>query len=300
LRFKFDRQEMIDRDISMIDIYHAINIKFNKDTDDIVCVFSDDNAEELILRIQCVVSKDEKVDTDESDMINLLKTLEDSILNDLVLKGTKDIEKATMSKENRYLVKEGNDYHSSEQWIIEAIGDNYIDILNNPYVCFEKTVSNNINEIYNILGVEAARQVIIQEITELLEQSAAYINYRHISLLADTMTNRGSIMPIDRHGIKKSERGPLAKCSFEETPDILTKAAVFGELDRVKGVSANIMLGQEVNAGTAYSNILFDEEMFIENMMDISKEKEEVANIDNIIEKMDDYCDESNFGFNFE
>ena len=71
------------------------------------------------------------------------------------------------------------------------------------------------------MGVEAAREAIILEITELLSFDGTYINYRHISLLADVMTNRGNLMSIDRHGINKSDRGPLAKCSFEETPDTI-------------------------------------------------------------------------------
>ena len=299
LRFKFDRQEMIDREIKMIDIYNAINFKFNKDnrdTDDIICVYSDDNAEELIFRIQCVTGCSEENDGDEDDIINLLKTLEDTILNDIILKGIKNINKATMTKEQNYLRKNHNDYKSEPQWVIEAQGTNLIDILNCPHIDFSKTYSNNINEIYEILGIEATREAIIQEITELLSYDGTYINYRHIALLADIMTNRGHIMSIDRHGINKSERGPLAKCSFEETPDVISKAAVFGEFDKITGVSSNIMLGQEVHAGTTFCDVLFDEEQFIQNIID----KEETGDIDISEEiKLSDefeYCDEDDFG----
>ena len=108
-------------------------------------------------------------------------------------------------------------------------------------------------------------------------------------------------MSIDRHGINKSERGPLAKCSFEETPDIISKAAVYGEYDNIQGVSSNIMLGQEVKAGTTYSDVLFDEQMFLENLGRITTMKADNQEIDNtVLDNMDDYCDDDNFGFNFE
>ena len=76
-------------------------------------------------------------------------------------------------------------------------------------------------------------------------------------------------MSIDRHGINKSDRGPLAKCSFEETPDIIARAAIFGELDKVTSVSSNIMLGQEVPIGTGAIDIMFDEETYFKNIVNV-------------------------------
>jgi DNA-directed RNA polymerase beta' subunit len=79
-------------------------------------------------------------------------------------------------------------------------------------------------------------------------------------------------MSIDRHGINKSDRGPLAKCSFEETPDIIARAAIFGELDKVTSVSSNIMLGQEVPIGTGATEVLFDEEKYFNSIIKQVKE----------------------------
>ena len=79
-------------------------------------------------------------------------------------------------------------------------------------------------------------------------------------------------MSIDRHGINKSDRGPLAKCSFEETPDIIARAAIFGELDKVTSVSSNIMLGQEVPIGTGAVDVMFDEEKYFENIQSVHEE----------------------------
>ena len=296
---------MVEKQIRMIDIYYAIYSKFNKDgrdVDDMVCVFSDDNASNLVFRIQCLVTADEAEACDEDDMICLLKTLEMSILNDIVLKGVKGISKASMNKEEGYLTKVGNDFQRNHQWVIDTVGTNLIDVLNHPQVDFTRTFSNSIHEIYEVLGVEAAREAIISEITELLSFDGTYINYRHISLLADIMTNRGILMSIDRHGINKSDRGPLAKCSFEETPDIISKAAIFGEYDKVNGVSSNIMLGQEVKVGTGFSDVLFDEKFFMEKLEanELAEESDDdEALLDVVDEAGGDYCANENFGFNF-
>ena len=124
----------------------------------------------------------------------------------------------------------------------------------------------DIYEVYDTLGLEAARQVLAKEIFDVFDFAGSYVNSRHINLLVDIITNRGFLMSIDRHGINKSDRGPLAKCSFEETPDIIARAAIFGELDKIQSVSANIMLGQEVPIGTGATELVFDEEKYFQNV----------------------------------
>ena len=162
-----------------------------------------------------------------------------------------------------------------------------LDIYKHPAIDKYRTISNDVHEIYAILGIEAARYMLINEITEIFEQSSSYVNSRHIALLVDVMTHKGGLMSIDRHGINKSDRGPLAKCSFEETPDVLSRAAIFGELDNMKGVSSNIMLGQEVPIGTGSLDILFDEERYFDliNEQTIQFEEEELIETDNTAEK---------------
>jgi DNA-directed RNA polymerase II subunit RPB1 len=161
------------------------------------------------------------------------------------------------------------------EWVLDTDGTNLIDILANQNIDSTRTMSNDIREIYETLGVEAARQAIYNEIYTVFKIAGSHVNSRHIQLLADIITNRGSLMSIDRHGINKSDRGPLAKCSFEETPDIIARAAIFGELDKIQSVSSNIMLGQEVPIGTGSIDILFDEEKYFEYI----KKKEDTARV---------------------
>ena len=125
--------------------------------------------------------------------------------------------------------------------------------------------------------------------------SDASVSSRHIGLLCDIMSHNGNIMSVDRHGINKSNIGPLAKCSFEETTVIMMNAAVFGEFDGLKGVSSNIMLGQIPPCGTGDSDIILDEMKLVET------EKIEETKAEHLEDLLDisEYCDtNANFGFN--
>ena len=110
---------------------------------------------------------------------------------------------------------------------------------------------NDIKETAAVLGIEAARQTIFNEISEVIEFDNTYINYHHLSLLVDRMTCNKKMVSIFRHGLNSDNVGPIAKASFEETPQMFMKAAQHGELDPVRGLSANVMCGQEGRFGTA-------------------------------------------------
>lgn len=94
----------------------------------------------------------------------------------------------------------------------------------------------------------------------MLLGEGAYVNPHHISLLCDNMTYRGRVLSVDRHGVSKSDIGPLGKASFEETEITLLRAASHGELDPVTGVSANIMFGQTIPGGTGMTRVAIDED----------------------------------------
>ena len=146
-----------------------------------------------------------------------------------------------------------------------------------------KTVSNDIIEIYKLLGIEAARQAIFDEFSEAIEFDGAYINYHHLTMLADRMCCNDKMVSIFRHGINNDDIGPIAKASFEETPEMFLKAAKHGELDILKGVSANIMCGQEGYFGTSSFKLLLD----MNKMKSIKPDEE-----DNIINDENDLLDQ--------
>ena len=138
-----------------------------------------------------------------------------------------------------------------------------------------RTVSNDICELFEILGVEAVRKGLEREVTNVISFDGSYVNYRHMSMLCDIMTSRGYLMAITRHGVNRQDVGALMRCSFEETVDILMEAASAAEVDPLTGISENIMLGQQIPGGTGcfkpefnyysigYTEVLFSILIFI-------------------------------------
>ena len=302
LNLEFDKVKMLDRNLKMVDIYIKITQKFNSDNIDIKCFYTDDNFNNLILRIQPTINP-EDTDCNQDDLICILKALEKTILNDIILIGIPKIKNASMySNENYIVYNEGTgSYDKKKKWNIYTEGNNLTDILSQPFINPYECSSNNIHEIYELFGIEAARNILYTEISEVFENAGSYINSRHKQLLVDMMTNKGYLMSMDRHGINKSDRGPLAKCSFEETPDILARAAIFGESDTMNSVSSNIMLGQEVSIGTGSIDILFDEQKYMDLIkeLDIDYDAEDSTGeeIDEEVTKFaNEYCKQSLFG----
>jgi len=141
---------------------------------------------------------------------------------------------------------------------LDTIGTNLMDVLGLDYIDASRTFSNDIIEVYNVLGIEAARQTIYNEIVDVIEFDGVYVNHHHFSILCDRMTFSHKLISIFRHGINNDNIGPIAKASFEETPEMFLKAAKHGELDIMRGVSANVMCGQEGFYGTSAFQVILD------------------------------------------
>ena len=129
-----------------------------------------------------------------------------------------------------------NKYKIDDIWVLDTVGSN-LKILCQPDIDITRTYSNNIQKYMEILGIEAARQCIYNEIEETFDANGNYINYHHLSLLCDRMCATIHIVSIFRHGINNDNIGPMAKASFEETPEMFLRAARHGELDVMTGVS---------------------------------------------------------------
>ena len=127
-------------------------------------------------------------------------------------------------------------------------------------VDYTRTTSNKIIEVLEVLGIEAARISLINELRMILGTYEIYVNYRHLGTLVDMMTQRGIFTSITRHGINRVNSGPLRKCSFEETTEILLEAAFFGEHDTLTGITENIIFGQLAPYGTGAVDLVVDKE----------------------------------------
>lgn len=219
---------------------------------------------------------------DQSDQIYILKNLQDQILKNVVLRGIKGINKVILRKIIDNMVEHNGIYKKEDIWVLDTVGTNLLDVLGLDFIDNKRTLSNDIVEVYNILGIEAARQAIYNELVEVVEFDGTYINFHNYSVLVDRMTFTHKLISIFRHGINNDNIGPIAKASFEETPEMFLKAARHAELDTLRGISANVMCGQEGFFGTSAFQVILN----IEEMAKLEAVSEyKPVNIDEEIEK---------------
>ncbi|PSP33344.1 DNA-directed RNA polymerase subunit A'' [Halobacteriales archaeon QH_10_67_22] len=185
---------------------------------------------------------------DQPSYRDLLQLVEE--LRDIVFKGIEEITRVVIRKEET---------DAGEEFVLYTEGSDLGDVLDIEGVDTSRTTCNNIHEIYRNLGVEAARESIIDETMNTLEeQGLDDVNIRHLMLVADIMTNRGTIESIGRHGISGNKESVLARAAFEVTVNHLLDAAVHGEVDALNGVTENVIVGKPIKLGTGDVDLRMD------------------------------------------
>jgi DNA-directed RNA polymerase beta' subunit len=303
VRMEVDPEILLDKNITMDDIHFAIkNSNFGNE---ISCVYSDYNMDKLIFRIRTnsnIFSKTKKrgvtESLDQSDEIYLLRNFQDTLLNNIVLRGISGIENVLPRKLQNMVVKEDGKYIKKDVWILDTTGTNLLDTLALDFIDYKRTYSNDIKEIFNVLGIEAARQVLYNEFVEVMEFSDVYINYHHLSLLCDRMTSTKDMVSIFRSGILNDDIGPISKSTFEVHTEVLLNAARHAEFDHMRGVSSTVMMGQYGYYGTNAFNLVLDmkemEELDSVNV-DVSDKNDEIDKMFRLVETdIGDKCARSN------
>ena len=191
----------------------------------------------------------------EDDLANLaadpptytaLLQLEDKVKK-LRLKGLPGIARANV---------QGPDKNTGEYYIA-TIGSNLAKVSEFAGVDRSRTYTNNIVEIYQYLGIEAARQSIISELRDTLEGAGLDVDVRHLITVADVMTSEGEVRAIGRHGVSGTKHSILARSAFEVTVNHLLRAGIIGERDKLKGVTENVIVGQPVALGTGSVELFY-------------------------------------------
>ncbi|KDE60223.1 DNA-directed RNA polymerase subunit A'' [Halostagnicola sp. A56] len=178
---------------------------------------------------------------EEPSYRDLLQLVEE--LRDITFKGIEEVSRVVIRREE---LDDG-----SEEFILYTEGSAFGDALAIEGVDASRTTCNNIHEIHRNLGIEAARETIIEETNNTLaEQGLDDVNVRHLMLVADMMTNEGTIESIGRHGISGSKDSVLARAAFEVTVNHLLNAAIHGEIDELDGVTENVIVGKPIKLGT--------------------------------------------------
>ena len=240
IRLVFDMVLLEEKGLTTAAIAHHINDLFQGD---IRCVYSDQNAPKALIHVRIMDSSDGLT---EEDMLLFLQEIYKNV-QQMPLCGIFGIDKVFMLR----------DMLNFNNWILETEGSNYKEILTLPYVDAGRTISNSPYEVNQVLGIEAARQCVIDEIRAVMERYGIAVQYRHLALLSDVMTHHGYLMAISRHGINRIDAGPLTKATFEEMADMLLEAAVNAKVDDLDGVSARIILGLQAYSGTGSFGLFY-------------------------------------------
>jgi len=263
LRMELDADKMLEKNITMDDVHFAIA---NAYSDRVSCIYSDYNESRLVFRIRVLnptnttaAKKAKGVDAlDVSDDIYQLKSVQDLLLKKIVLRGVESISKVIPRKMQNMLVLQEGKYVSKDLWIMDTTGSNLLEVLGLAYIDYKRTYSNDIYEVFDVLGIEAARQVILNELTEVMEFAGVYIGYAHLSVLADRMTYSKDMVAVYRSGILNDDIGVIAKASYEVHTEMLLNGAKHGLLDPMTGVSSNVMTGQMFLGGTNLCQVHLD------------------------------------------
>ena len=207
----------------------------NNQGDTMTIETKDADAKKLISKAIEMEFEDDAIILESESLLDLRK--ERDRLEKRRIRGIKDIK--------RTQVRQFND-----EYVIYTDGSNLKSVLNVEGVDSTRTITNDIFQIYESLGVEAARNAIVVEIKKVLDDQNLDVDIRHIMLVADQMTATGAIKASGRHGISGSKGSVLARAAFEETEKHILNAALKRERDYLLGVAEGIIIGQPVVVGT--------------------------------------------------
>lgn len=167
------------------------------------------------------------------ELLQLVKSVQS-----VILKGIKGIKRVVIRKED------------SGEYVLYTEGSVLKEVLAIDGVDATRTRTNNVNEIFEVMGIEAARQALINEATDTLKEQGLNVDVRHIMLVSDIMTVDGDVKPIGRHGISGEKASVLARAAFEVTVNHLLDSGMRGDIDELRGVTENVIVGQPIRLGT--------------------------------------------------
>jgi DNA-directed RNA polymerase subunit A" len=182
---------------------------------------------------------------DNPPSYTMLLQLEEKI-RDMRLKGIPNIERANVQLDDK-----------TGEYYLSTIGSNLSRVSEIETIDRSRTYTNNIIEIYDHLGIEAARQAIVNELQATLDGARLEVDTRHLLLVADVMTSEGEVRAIGRHGVSGTKHSILARAAFEVTVNHLLKAGIIGERDHLTGVAENIIVGQPISLGTGSVELFY-------------------------------------------
>lgn len=256
IRLVFDDKKLQKRGLTVNAIANHLNQLLG---DEMLILHSDINYSKPVIRMRLIYDKPPTNDDDRVTEAKFLKQYLRQHLKEFVLCGAPNIENSFVESNYReWYDPETQEVKKEHEWFLLTEGSDLKKVLNWTGVDHTRTTSNNPTEILEVLGVEATNQSIIFEFEKVMKFYGIRVNYRNLALLAATMTGRGNIMAINRHGINRTDASPLKKCTFEETVDMLLDAGKDAVYDDLNAVSSNIIVGKIAKLGTGMFQLKWD------------------------------------------
>lgn len=224
-----------------------ISREIERQLDTVFIVCSPMSAETMIMDIF--------VDTDAINAVGNMSKEESqkTYLNEVVVKALKTLHVSGIYGIEAVYPKEGGN-----GWYYEGNGGSLVDLLSHPASDSTMTINDHMWDIYECLGIEAARSFLVEEILKVLSFDGTFVNPKHVMLLVDRMMMDGGISSVNRYGMDRAHFKPLSKAAFEESVDNLLRSGIHGETDDLKGVSAAVMTGNAPSIGGEKVEILMD------------------------------------------
>ena len=260
IRLVLDADKMVRKDISLNNVLESIYAFCGQQN--VRVQASEPQCLEWVVRIkllhvdsQCLSNKD------------FYQHTLDYLLENIVLSGIPGITDVHVTEDTK-----------RQEFSLQGSGTNIRELWNNEAVDWQRTFSNDFHEVYNVLGIEAAAVMLFSEMRKVLSFDGGYISDRHLMIVIHAITKDGHLMPLNRHGLNKLKHvGPLVKCCFEKTVDVLFDAAAFAKCNPMNGVSDNIMIGQRIPGGTGKMELFEDKRYNRQSLEDTTAAKAKKA-----------------------
>lgn len=271
LRIELDREKMMEKDVTLLDIKAKYCNNWEKRYSDVKGQKKEERTLlERITQTSILSNSDNdaqpiihiRFDMSEFDFTTLVSFI-DIFVDNFKLKGVEYINKIIDVSDEPVITfdNEDEELKKEKQFVIYTGGVNLQDIRYLNGIDLNRTTCNDIMSIYETYGIDAARAALIKEFKIVFAGAGSKVNFAHIEILCDLITNTGVPTSIDRHGMNKSETDPLARASFEKTVDQLLTAAVFSEIDNMNNVSSRIMAGLVIKGGTGLCEVILDSDL---------------------------------------
>jgi DNA-directed RNA polymerase II subunit RPB1 len=266
-RIKLNIEKMLDKETTLLDIKTKFINYWYKNYTNIKNLKKSEK--DIVTRIsRCAILSNNSIDKEQIIHIrfsmsafnyNMITDFLKMVLDDITLKGIEGIQSIDISQE--LLIKfdkETGDIKNEKEYVVYTAGINFEKIRQVKGIDLTKTRCNDVATTLRLYGIEATRQILLNELSATYTAGGSTINQNHLSILIDQMCYLGEIISIDRHGLSKIEMDPIARASFERTMDHFLNAAIFNEKDHLKSVSSRIAVGRVINGGTGSFDLLLD------------------------------------------